>query len=122
MTAAVPTASLVSKSHTFLTSAVGTMDQRMASDPACHRLHSLVPAAEARTDVADVLNVTYLSRTLKVHSSDMVGEFSAQAHAETGAAAQGFVLADHVQPKGQINQPTTPQNQTRPPLAKSARR
>jgi hypothetical protein len=73
-----------------------------------------VPAAEARTDVADVLNVTYLSRTLKVHSSDMVGEFSAEAHAETGAAAQGFVLADHVQPKGQINQPSTPQNQTRP--------
>jgi hypothetical protein len=69
-------------------------------DPACHRLHSLVPAAEARTDVADVLNVTYLSRTLKVHSSDMVGEFSAEAHAETGAAAQGFVLADRVQPKG----------------------
>jgi hypothetical protein len=31
MTAAVPTASLVSKSHTFLTSAVGTMEQWMAS-------------------------------------------------------------------------------------------
>ena len=31
MTAAVATASFVSKSHTFLTSAVGTMEQRMAS-------------------------------------------------------------------------------------------
>jgi hypothetical protein len=31
MTAAVPTARLVSNSHTFLTSAVGTTEQRMAS-------------------------------------------------------------------------------------------
>jgi hypothetical protein len=31
ITAAVPTASLVSKSHTFFTSAVGTTEHRMAS-------------------------------------------------------------------------------------------
>jgi hypothetical protein len=56
----------------------------------------------------------YLPQTFQVHGRGKAGEFAAEAHTEVGPSYKGFVLWIHLQPKGEVNQPVTPQRLQEP--------
>ena len=60
------------------------------------------------------LTVSYQTQNYKIHGGSMTGEFSKEAHNETGPTFKGFILTIQVQPKGEINQAVTPQTLRRP--------
>jgi hypothetical protein len=75
---------------------------------------NLLPKPEVRMNGESSLMISYQVQTFKTHSNSMSGEFSKEDHDETGPTYKGFVLFVDVQPKGEVNQATTPQTLRRP--------
>ncbi len=73
-------------------------------------LDKLEPAAKVEFEKSSpTVKVLFLPQNFKIHGRSKPGEIAAEAHDEIGPSYKGFVLAVHLESKGEVNQAVTSQ-------------